>query len=70
MKPEVGRPSTTNVSKVIKVAESQNGNVLYEWGYSPFNVEAGIFALHGETTLYMAKTPETGTDLTLTATNV
>ena len=48
----------------------EKGNILYKREYSPFNVEAGIFGFSGETTLYVTKTPETGTNWTVTATNV
>ena len=48
----------------------EKGNILYEWEYSTLNIEAGIFGFHGETVLYVTKTPETGTNWTVTATNV
>jgi len=48
----------------------EKGNVLYKREYSPFNVEAGIFGFSGETIIYVSKTPETGTNWTITATNV
>jgi len=48
----------------------EKGNILYEWKYSSLNIEAGIFGFSGETTLYVTKTPGTGTNWTVTATNV
>jgi len=48
----------------------EKGNILYEWKYAPLNLEAGIFGFSGETTIYVTKTPETGTNWTVTATNV
>jgi len=48
----------------------EKGNILYEWEYSSFNVEAGIFGFSGETTLYVTKTPETGANWTGTAMHV
>jgi len=48
----------------------EKGNILYEWEYSSFNVETGIFGFSGETTLYVTKTPETGANWTVTAMNV
>ncbi|RLI46794.1 hypothetical protein DRO64_00310, partial [Candidatus Bathyarchaeota archaeon] len=48
----------------------EKGNILYKREYSPFNVEAGIFGFSGETTLYVTKTPKTGTNWTVTATNI
>ncbi|WP_457550576.1 hypothetical protein [Archaeoglobus sp.] len=42
MKPETGRLSTTNVSKVTKVAESQNGESAHRYLYS-FKRGSGLF---------------------------
>jgi len=53
----------------VKIAD-EKGNILYEWNCSTFSVDAGIFGFHGETIIYVTKTPETGTSWTLTATNV
>lgn len=61
--PEAGGIANITIS-------DEKGNVLYKWEYSPFNVEVGIFGFSGETTLYVAKTPQTGTNLTVTATNI
>ena len=48
----------------------EKGNLLYEWGFSTLSLDAGIFGFHGETMLYIVKTPETGTSWAVTATNV
>jgi len=48
----------------------EKGNILYEREYAAFSAEEGIFGFSGETTIYITKTFEIGTNLTLAATNI
>ena len=48
----------------------EEGRVLYERRYPSSNIKSGVFGFSGETTIYIRKTLGTGTNLTLTATNI
>jgi len=61
--PEAGGIASVEIS-------DENGNLLYERKYSYFNVETGVFGFNGETSIFVVKTRSTGTQWTLTATNV